>query len=140
MAHVVVQCCWLQQHRPKLHVSVPLATVVYCNNVSGIYMRSTSTSSARRLLLDKFVLSMSLCPTNSVTLFSDFWTSLRIIYIYIYIYIYIERERERALLLCVATLTYDNYYINLQVLLSGLHNVMVNVPIYCSNPTIVNMH
>ena len=38
VAHVVAECCWVRQLLQELHISVPLATVVYCDNVSAIYM------------------------------------------------------------------------------------------------------
>jgi hypothetical protein len=38
VAHVVAECCWLRQLLQELHVSVPLATIVYCDNVSAVYM------------------------------------------------------------------------------------------------------
>jgi ATP sulfurylase len=38
VAHVVAECCWLWQLLQELHVSVPLATIVYCDNVSAVYM------------------------------------------------------------------------------------------------------
>jgi hypothetical protein len=38
VAHVVAECCWLRQLLQELHISIPLATVVYCDNVSTIYM------------------------------------------------------------------------------------------------------
>ena len=38
MAHVVAECCWLRQLLQELHVSIASATVVYCENVSAVYM------------------------------------------------------------------------------------------------------
>ena len=38
VAHVVAECCWLRQLLQELHISIPLATVVYCDNVSTVYM------------------------------------------------------------------------------------------------------
>ena len=38
VAHVVAECCWLCQLLQELHISIPLATVVYCDNVSTVYM------------------------------------------------------------------------------------------------------
>jgi len=38
VAHVVAECCWLRQLLQELHISIPLATVVYCDNVSAVYM------------------------------------------------------------------------------------------------------
>ncbi|WVZ89852.1 hypothetical protein U9M48_036205 [Paspalum notatum var. saurae] len=38
VAHAVAECCWLQQLLQELHISIPLATIVYCENISAIYM------------------------------------------------------------------------------------------------------
>ncbi|XP_066342181.1 uncharacterized mitochondrial protein AtMg00810-like [Miscanthus floridulus] len=38
VAHVVAECYWLRQLLQELHVSVPLGTIVYCDNVSAVYM------------------------------------------------------------------------------------------------------
>uniref|UniRef100_A0A0A9B536 Reverse transcriptase Ty1/copia-type domain-containing protein n=1 Tax=Arundo donax TaxID=35708 RepID=A0A0A9B536_ARUDO len=38
VAHAVAECCWLRQLLEELHVSIPSATVVYCDNVSAVYM------------------------------------------------------------------------------------------------------
>jgi len=38
VAHVVAEGCWLRQLLQELHVHIPLATVVYCDNVSAVYM------------------------------------------------------------------------------------------------------
>jgi hypothetical protein len=38
VAHVVAECCWLRQLLQELHISIPLATVVNCDNVSVVYM------------------------------------------------------------------------------------------------------
>ncbi|XP_066374879.1 uncharacterized mitochondrial protein AtMg00810-like [Miscanthus floridulus] len=38
VAHVVAECCWLRQLLQELHISIPLATIVYCDNVSAVYM------------------------------------------------------------------------------------------------------
>jgi hypothetical protein len=38
VAHVVAECCWLWQFLQELHVSIASATVVYCDNVSAVYM------------------------------------------------------------------------------------------------------
>ena len=38
VAHVVAECCWLRQLLQELHISIPRATVVYCDNVSAVYM------------------------------------------------------------------------------------------------------
>jgi hypothetical protein len=38
VANVVAECCWLRQLLGELHVAVPKATVVYCDNISAVYM------------------------------------------------------------------------------------------------------
>ena len=38
VAHVVAECCWLRQLLQELHVPLAKATVVYCDNVSVVYM------------------------------------------------------------------------------------------------------
>jgi hypothetical protein len=38
VANVVAECCWLRQLLGELHVVVPKATVVYCDNISAVYM------------------------------------------------------------------------------------------------------
>ena len=81
VAHVVAECCWLRQLLQELHVSLKVAIVVYCDNVSAVYMtanpsttavpstlRSTSTSFARRWLSAKFVFFM--CCHNISSLIS----------------------------------------------------------------------
>ena len=40
VAHVVAECCWLRQLLHELHVTLAKATVVYCDNVSAVYMTS----------------------------------------------------------------------------------------------------
>jgi hypothetical protein len=40
VAHAVAECCWFRQLLPELHLSIPSATVVYCDNVSAVYMTS----------------------------------------------------------------------------------------------------
>jgi hypothetical protein len=40
VAHVVVECCWLRQLLQDLHLPLQSATIVYCDNVSAIYMTS----------------------------------------------------------------------------------------------------
>jgi len=40
MAHVVAERCWLRQLLQELHVPLAKATVVYCDNVSAVYMTS----------------------------------------------------------------------------------------------------
>uniref|UniRef100_A0ACD5ZU54 Uncharacterized protein n=1 Tax=Avena sativa TaxID=4498 RepID=A0ACD5ZU54_AVESA len=38
VANVVAECCWLQQLLGELHVIIPKATVVYCDNISAVYL------------------------------------------------------------------------------------------------------
>jgi len=38
VAHVVAECCWLRQLLQELHIPLKVATVVYCDNVSAVYM------------------------------------------------------------------------------------------------------
>jgi len=38
VAHVVAECCWLRQFLQELHIQLPSATVVFCDNVSAVYM------------------------------------------------------------------------------------------------------
>ena len=38
VAHIVAECCWLCQLLQELHVPLTKATVVYCDNVSAVYM------------------------------------------------------------------------------------------------------
>jgi hypothetical protein len=40
VAHIVGECCWLCQLLYDLHFPVQIATIVYCDNVSAIYMTS----------------------------------------------------------------------------------------------------
>jgi hypothetical protein len=40
VAHVVAECCWLRQLLQDLHLPLQSATIVYCDNVSVIYMTS----------------------------------------------------------------------------------------------------
>jgi hypothetical protein len=40
VAHAVAECCWLRQLLQELHRPLSSATVVYCDNVSAIYMSS----------------------------------------------------------------------------------------------------
>ena len=37
VAHVVAKCCWLRQLLEELHILIPSAIIVYCDNVSAIY-------------------------------------------------------------------------------------------------------
>jgi hypothetical protein len=38
VAHAVAECCWLRQLLLELHVPIASATIVYCDNVSAVYM------------------------------------------------------------------------------------------------------
>uniref|UniRef100_A0ACD5Y5G8 Uncharacterized protein n=1 Tax=Avena sativa TaxID=4498 RepID=A0ACD5Y5G8_AVESA len=38
VANVVAECCWLRQLLGELRVDIPKATVVYCDNISSMYM------------------------------------------------------------------------------------------------------
>ncbi|WVZ88497.1 LOW QUALITY PROTEIN: hypothetical protein U9M48_035014 [Paspalum notatum var. saurae] len=38
VAHVVAECCWLRQLLQELHLPLEKATVVFCDNVSAVYM------------------------------------------------------------------------------------------------------
>uniref|UniRef100_A0ACD5V1F3 Uncharacterized protein n=1 Tax=Avena sativa TaxID=4498 RepID=A0ACD5V1F3_AVESA len=38
VANVVAECCWLRHLLGELHVDLPKATVVYCDNISSVYM------------------------------------------------------------------------------------------------------
>jgi len=38
VAHVVAETCWLRQLLQELHTPLTSATIVYCDNVSAVYM------------------------------------------------------------------------------------------------------
>ena len=38
VAHAVAECCWLRQLLQELHIPLSKATLVYCDNVSAVYM------------------------------------------------------------------------------------------------------
>ena len=38
VAHAVAECCWIRQLLQELHISIASATLVYCDNVSAVYM------------------------------------------------------------------------------------------------------
>lgn len=40
VAHAVAECCWLRQLLHELHRPLRSATVVFCDNVSAVYMAS----------------------------------------------------------------------------------------------------
>lgn len=52
VAHVVAECCWLRQLFQKLRISVPLVTVVYCDNVSVVYMTANPIHHRRMKHID----------------------------------------------------------------------------------------
>ncbi|KAK1617826.1 hypothetical protein QYE76_023343 [Lolium multiflorum] len=47
VAHAVAECCWLRQLLQELHRPLSSATVVYCDNVSAIYMSSNPVQHKR---------------------------------------------------------------------------------------------
>jgi hypothetical protein len=47
VAHAVVECCWLRQLLQELHRPLHSATLVYCDNVSAIYMSSNPVQHRR---------------------------------------------------------------------------------------------
>ena len=51
VAHVVAECCWLRQLLQELHISIPRVTVVYCDNVSTVYMTANPVHTCRKLRL-----------------------------------------------------------------------------------------
>jgi hypothetical protein len=60
VANATAECCWLQNLLRELYVDIQKATVVYCDNVSAIYLSQnpvhhlTSTSYERRWLLGSY--------------------------------------------------------------------------------------
>jgi hypothetical protein len=38
VAHTVAECCWIRQLLQELHQPITIATVIYCDNVSAVYM------------------------------------------------------------------------------------------------------
>jgi len=38
IAHAVAECCWLRQLLQELRIPLSKATLVYCDNVSAVYM------------------------------------------------------------------------------------------------------
>jgi hypothetical protein len=38
VANAVAESCWLHQLLGELHVAVPMATIVYCDNISAVYL------------------------------------------------------------------------------------------------------
>ncbi|KAK1677279.1 hypothetical protein QYE76_038127 [Lolium multiflorum] len=47
VAHAVAECCWLRQLLQELHHPLATATLVYCDNVSAIYMSSNPVQHRR---------------------------------------------------------------------------------------------
>jgi hypothetical protein len=47
VAHVVAECCWLRQLLQDLHLQVKTAMIVYCDDVSAIYMSSNPVQHRR---------------------------------------------------------------------------------------------
>ena len=47
VAHAVAECCWLRQLLQELHRPLRSATLVYCDNVSAIYMSSNPVQHRR---------------------------------------------------------------------------------------------
>ena len=47
VAHAVAECCWLRQLLQELHRPLRAATLVYCDNVSAIYMSSNPVQHRR---------------------------------------------------------------------------------------------
>ena len=47
VAHAVAECCWVRQLLKELHRPLGTATVVYCDNVSAIYMSSNPVQHKR---------------------------------------------------------------------------------------------
>jgi hypothetical protein len=43
VAHAVAECCWIRQLLTELHQPLAAATVVFCDNVSTVYMASMSS-------------------------------------------------------------------------------------------------
>jgi len=38
MAHATAECCWLRNLLQELHVPINKATVIYCDNISAVYL------------------------------------------------------------------------------------------------------
>jgi hypothetical protein len=47
VAHAIAECCWLRQLLNDLHILVRTPTIVYCDNVSAIYMTSNPVQHRR---------------------------------------------------------------------------------------------
>lgn len=98
VAHAVAECCWLRQLLQELHVSIPSTIIVYCDNVSAVYMTANLVHHRRtkhieidiHFVHEKVALGqvrVSHVPSAHqfadilmkglpIQLFSDFWSSL----------------------------------------------------------------
>lgn len=38
VAHATAECCWLRNLLQELHVPINKATVIYCDNISSVYL------------------------------------------------------------------------------------------------------
>ena len=47
VAHAVAECCWTRQLLGELHRPLSSATVVYCDNISAVYMSSNPVQHRR---------------------------------------------------------------------------------------------
>ena len=47
VAHVVAECCWIRQLLGELHHPLTSATIVFCDNVSTVYMASNPVQHRR---------------------------------------------------------------------------------------------
>jgi hypothetical protein len=47
VAHAVAECCWLRQLLQELHHPLQAATIVFCDNVSAVYMASNPVQHSR---------------------------------------------------------------------------------------------
>ena len=47
VAHAVAECCWIRQLLGELHHPLAAATVVFCDNVSTVYMTSNPVQHRR---------------------------------------------------------------------------------------------
>jgi len=48
VAHVVAECCWLHQLLQEPHIPLSTAIVVYCDNVSDVYMTANAVHHHRK--------------------------------------------------------------------------------------------
>ena len=47
VAKAIVECCWLRQLLGELRVPLPKATVVFCDNISSVYMAANPVNHRR---------------------------------------------------------------------------------------------